>query len=211
MNIFVTDESPQKAANNLDDKRVVKMILETTQLLCTAVNLNGGKSPYKSTHVNHPSSVWARQSNTNYTWLRHHGIQLCIRYTEIYERSHKCFPMLLDLADGEKHIPTGDLTPFANCTTNKEKGINYKHIENTVDAYRLYLVNRWNTDKKKPTWRGFDPKVATKLSMMYPEWLTIDNNGLFLYKGKEYKTLFGGYNENNKNANTGVNSYVTAE
>ncbi len=43
MNIFVSDENPEKAAKNLDDKRVIKMILESTQLLCTAVNIHNDR------------------------------------------------------------------------------------------------------------------------------------------------------------------------
>ena len=34
MNIFVLDENPQIAAQMHNDKHVVKMILETAQLLC---------------------------------------------------------------------------------------------------------------------------------------------------------------------------------
>ena len=48
MNIFVLDRSPQAAAQMQCDRHVVKMVLESAQMLCTAVNLLGGESPYLS-------------------------------------------------------------------------------------------------------------------------------------------------------------------
>lgn len=61
MNIFYLDKDPKLCAQYHCDKHVVKMILESAQLLCTAVNEAAGKevAPYKSTHVNHPCSIWS--------------------------------------------------------------------------------------------------------------------------------------------------------
>ena len=66
MNIFATNSDPALAAKFLDDKRVVKMCLESAQLLCTAVIECGGEAPYKSIHKNHPCSIWVRKSRSNY-------------------------------------------------------------------------------------------------------------------------------------------------
>ena len=59
MNIFYLDKDPQQAAKYHCDKHVVKMILESAQMLCTVVNeISGGQvTPYKSTHKNHPCKI----------------------------------------------------------------------------------------------------------------------------------------------------------
>ena len=56
MNIFVLSKNPQIAAHLHCDKHVVKMILETAQLLYSAHPVIPGG--YKRTHVNHPCAVW---------------------------------------------------------------------------------------------------------------------------------------------------------
>ena len=118
MNIFYIDKDPVQAAQWMVDKHVVKMILESAQLLSTAhrvldgelvdgikVNLETGKSRktkayvlhdnrdsvlYSATHVNHPSAVWCRKSVENYTWLVEHFFALCEEYTHRYGKKHKC-------------------------------------------------------------------------------------------------------------------------
>jgi phage-related protein len=71
MNIFILDKDPKKIAMYHNDKHVVKMIVETAQLLCTAHHVSGtnGDIPYRKTHQNHPCSIWARESIENYNWL----------------------------------------------------------------------------------------------------------------------------------------------
>ena len=68
MNIFVVDIDPSKAAQSLCDKHVVKMVLETAQILST---ISGG--PYRPTHANHPCVLWAGATKRNYLWLVEHG------------------------------------------------------------------------------------------------------------------------------------------
>jgi hypothetical protein len=154
VNIFVTSDCPVECAKNLDDKRVVKMVLETAQMLCTALNLANQKTPYKSTHANHPSNMWARSTRSNWVWLWNHGVALCSEYTSRYGRVHKCESVIKSLFKLKAFIPEGPLTPFANCAANKSIGVDYKHVKNTTLAYQLYLNDRWKADKRKPTWYG---------------------------------------------------------
>jgi len=74
MNIFYLHHNPYKAATFFYDKHKVKMILECAQMLCTAhhVHDNGDNVPYKKAHLNHPSTIWARSSRSNYYWLYEH-------------------------------------------------------------------------------------------------------------------------------------------
>lgn len=91
MNIFYIHTSPHISAQAMSDKHVVKMILESAQLLSTAHHLlKSDNAPllYKPTHSKHPSAVWVRQSKAHYEWLYNHFISLCMEYTKRYGKVH---------------------------------------------------------------------------------------------------------------------------
>ena len=90
MNIFYLDRDPYKAASHFYDKHKVKMILESAQMLCTAHHVYGNPDdvPYRQAHLNHPSTIWARQSRRNYYWLYEHMIALGQEYTKRYGKIH---------------------------------------------------------------------------------------------------------------------------
>ena len=91
MNIFILDTNPRKCAEYHNDKHVVKMILETAQLLCGVhwITQSTYEIPYKLSHKNHPCSIWARECIENYNWLCELGIELCEEYTYRYGKRHK--------------------------------------------------------------------------------------------------------------------------
>jgi len=91
MNIFYLDKDPYKAASYFYDKHKVKMILESAQMLCTAHHVYGNPDdvPYRQAHLNHPSTIWARESRPNYYWLYEHMIALGQEYTKRYGKIHK--------------------------------------------------------------------------------------------------------------------------
>ena len=74
MNIFYLHSNPAKAARLQYNKHVVKMILESAQMLCTAHHelLDDPEVPYKPAHINHPSTIWTRECAANYSWLYEH-------------------------------------------------------------------------------------------------------------------------------------------
>ncbi len=80
MNIFVLDEDIEQCAQYHCDQHVVKMILESVQMLCTALNKKGFVTPYKSTHVNHPCVLWVEESFDNFLWLKKLAIELNTEY-----------------------------------------------------------------------------------------------------------------------------------
>lgn len=143
MNIFVTDKCPYKSAKRLDNKRVIKMALESTQLLCTALYHHGIPTPYKPTHANHPCSVWARISRSNWLWLYEHAIALCREYELRYGKKHKCLAILSLIKGYEIVIDDFGLTEFANVTPYKG---------NVHTAYLQLLNDKWDSDKREPTW-----------------------------------------------------------
>ena len=93
MNIFYLHKDPVIAARVQYNKHVVKMILESAQMLCTAHHCYGDAEqrlnvPYKQAHLNHPSTVWARKSRSTYRWLYLHMIALGDEYTKRYGKTH---------------------------------------------------------------------------------------------------------------------------
>lgn len=70
MNIFALDQCPVKSAQLLNDKHVVKMCLESAQILCTVHRGFGLDAPYRPTHKRHPCMLWVAESHGNYIWLR---------------------------------------------------------------------------------------------------------------------------------------------
>ena len=89
MNIFYLAKCPYKAAELQYNKHVVKMILESAQMLCTAHHhyaekheINADYIPYKKAHYNHPSTIWCRQNKNHYRWLYNHMTRGVVELSE---------------------------------------------------------------------------------------------------------------------------------
>lgn len=154
MNIFVTDEDPVRAAINLDDKRLVKMVLETSQLLSTALHNLGywTQGLYRPTHANHPCTLWAGESEGNFDWLVRHGHGLAVEYAYRFGKTHKSRDVIALAQDQARLVPfdTLDMTPFKNCTDIKRPG-------DIVEIYREYMRSKWDKDLN-PRWtKCFEP------------------------------------------------------
>lgn len=148
MNIFVLDYHPRKAAEYHCDKHVVKMILETAQILSTAHDHfeTGVSGLYKPTHKNHPCSVWARQSRENYIWTLNLGKWLLYEYEKRYGRVHKTSEVMDRLTQVPKSLEYHKLTPFAQAMPE------IYQREDAVEAYRAYYIGdkapicKWKTE-----------------------------------------------------------------
>jgi len=159
MNIFAVEKCPHKAAQALPDKLVVKMPLESAQMLCTAHRVLSGdeycdeRGMYKTAHINHPCSIWTRTSDANYYWLFEHFAALCEEYTKRYNKVHlsqtKLFDALLELPLNIKH---GKLTKFALAMPDQ-----YKEPDDHILSYRQYMIAEkeyalWAKGTPKPRW-----------------------------------------------------------
>ena len=90
MNIFITDYDPSVSAKNLCDKHVVKMILESAQILSTAIQKDQLiVGLYKPTHKHHPCVKAVIENEANKIWLVHHLNALLQEYTFRYGKIHK--------------------------------------------------------------------------------------------------------------------------
>ena len=150
LNIFVLDLNPELAAQYHCDKHVVKMILETTQLLCNAHHINGINPAvetilYKKTHINNPCTKWVKNSSGNYKWLTILGQELCKEYTKRYGKVHKCQSKIEQLSIYYPlFFPNTELTEFVQVMPER-----YKHAD-VVIAYRnLYRYEKANILKYK--------------------------------------------------------------
>ena len=164
MNIFVTDPDPVKSAQVLPDKHIVKMPLETCQMLSIVASdkwghgygvlpkLNG--EPYKTekgAFRNHPCTVWAQ---TYFRWLIEHGLALCAEYTYRYGKTHSCQYTIecADIIFPDSPTPT----EFVRAMYDRIK------FDNTIDtftAYKRYIASKpWvcynylRKPDRKPEW-----------------------------------------------------------
>lgn len=151
MNIFVLSEDPEEAARMQCDRHILKMILESGQMLCAAHE--PGEAPWKRTHYNHPCTVWTRTSTENYKWLAAHGLTLCDEYTKRYGKVHRAESVLVWCAENiPKNVPVGNLTPFAVAIKDPK----YR-LGDVVASYRAYYLGEKSRFAK---WRHGNP----------PEW-----------------------------------------
>ena len=160
MNIFFLHINPEECAKMHINKHVVKMILESIQLLCSAHHLYpSGKEIkiMKLTHKNHPSAIWTGESLSNYNWLLDLTKELCKEYTYRYGKHHKCEEEYLQtLSDVKPDIPDIGLTPPRQAMPEIYK-INSESIDDAIEAYRNYYFFEKNhmfvwKDRDVPEW-----------------------------------------------------------
>jgi hypothetical protein len=152
MNIFFLDFDVKKCAEYHCDKHVVKMILETAQLLCSAHHVTGGSAPYKLSHKNHPCSIWVRSSLSNYLYLCELGLKLGEEYTHRYGKKHKSVEVIEWCLVNRPNIHDVDFTspPLA-------MGDEYKIGNDVIESYRNYYkgakskIVSWK-NREKPFW-----------------------------------------------------------
>jgi hypothetical protein len=152
LNIFLLDYDIERCAEYHCDQHVVKMILESVQMLCTALNKMGLKTPYKSTHTNHPCVLWVGDSFDNFLWLKDLILQLNDEYLYRFDKqkNHRSIDVLQSIS-GYRYAYRG-LTPFAQAMPTE-----YKVPGDAVAAYRRFYIAekqsfaRW-TRREKPEW-----------------------------------------------------------
>ena len=162
MNIFYFNECPVESAQAQPDKMLVKMPLETAQMLCTAHReLDGNEYAdeqglYKRAYWNHPCTIWARESSANYFWLYKHFLALGREYTFRYGKIHKSVDKLSRaLFKQPDNISRIGMTTLAQAMPDE-----YKHDDPTV-AYRDYVIHekhyaKWEQGRDKPEWWSHD-------------------------------------------------------
>ena len=155
MNIFVTDRCPVQSARNLPDKHIVKMPLETCQMLAIIYSdwyYGVGKlykkdgTPYRTAHGafrKHPCTIWAAEDKYNLAWLIEHGLALCFEYTARYNKVHTCQDVIYQAEAIYHKCFGGDTTDAAtyvrDFTRAMPEDIKYDTTIDTIEAYKRYL------------------------------------------------------------------------
>jgi hypothetical protein len=162
VNIFFLSNDAYESAKMQCDKHVVKMILESAQILSTTHRIIDGNESgvlpdyrneefYRITHKNHPSVIWARKSVSNHNWLVDHFDGLLQEYTHRYKKKHKTGRLLYDLQSPPSGLTDWDWTTPPCCMPDEYK------ISSYVDNYREYYrkakrhLHKW-TNRDPPDW-----------------------------------------------------------
>lgn len=164
MNIFALSPVPEIAAKWHCDAHVVKMILESAQMLSTAHRvLDGeeGKRPstsgkrmsrywrlsddrentlYKAVHMKHPCTLWTMESRLNYKWHYKLFEELCKEYTYRYGKIHASENKLLNiLKDVPKNIKKSYMTPWALAMGSNPECMNY---DDPIGSYQAFYQTK---------------------------------------------------------------------
>ena len=133
MNIFVLDRDIDLCAQYHCDQHVSKMILESVQIMCTALNKRGMETPYRSTHAMHPGVLWTQSSYANFCWLGNLARALNSEYKFRYgrDKDHASIRVLDDIE--RLSFESTGLTEFAQAMPEQ-----YKVPGDAVSAYRTF-------------------------------------------------------------------------
>ena len=134
MNIFIVHGDHTICAQWHCNKHVVKMPLETTQMLSTVHHRYSNDGPFLPVHQKHPCTLWAGQTIENYRWLWRLGIALCKEYTYRYEKTHACERILAMLRCPPVELQARGFTKPAQAMPDE-----YKHSD-TLMAYQNYYI-----------------------------------------------------------------------
>ena len=158
MNIFYFYDCPKLSAKAQPDKMLVKMPLETAQMLCTAHRVLDGDEYaeltglYKTAYKNHPCTIWVRESIANYAWLYAHFYALNEEYKYRYGRDHSSYTKLAEpLARPPMNIPQVEQTPIRLAMPDQYKS------DDPIESYRNYCIHekhyaKWEKGRDKPEW-----------------------------------------------------------
>jgi hypothetical protein len=158
MNIFLLDTDTRKCAQYHCDKHVVKMILETAQLLCGVHHMTDqvtDQVPYKLSHKNHPCAIWSRESLSNYLYLCDLGLELCKEYTYRYGKRHKSQDVIEWCVTNKPNVCDKEFTEPARAMPNEYK------VDSVVESYRNYYI-------------GEKSKIAVWKNREIPEWFKME-------------------------------------
>ena len=148
MNLFHLHKDPVTIARYHCDKHVVKMVLETAQMLCSAYRKhflfddeNEYYKLYKVAHPKHPMTLWVGQTFGNFIFTFDLLKALSDEYTFRYGKTHASYTIYELLRD--KYVYwnelSGGFTEPPQCMPDQYKNADY------ITAYRNYYKG-----EKKP-------------------------------------------------------------
>ena len=203
MNIFILHDNPRIAAQMHCDKHVPKMIIEHAQMMASAYystigisrkiefpenqdrinelfqgwprkHPDGSDFPYSISHVNHPCTIWTRESLSNFYWLLDCTKALCEEFTYRYKGKHSVESIVDWMYENPPYLPDTGLTPFAQALPDCFKN------EDAIKAYRRYYAFKttymkvnWKLEERIPHWWRMD-HLSSSIDLyraFNPEWI----------------------------------------
>lgn len=157
MNIFYTSDDPVQAARDLCDQHVNKMIVESAQMMSTAIRrhapeLNYGIIKiYKPAYQRHPCTIWAGDSREHFLWLHSHATAIYLEFRKRYKNDHKTGRMLPLLKACDFLVPSIGFSEPPMCMGDQFK------TNCTVTSYQKFITHdkpfaTWNRGTAKPSW-----------------------------------------------------------
>ena len=158
MNIFFLDKTPELSAKMLCDKHVPKMVLESAQMLSTAVHQHQGDinldNLYKKAYPNHPMTKWVGFNRDCFRWALENALHIGAEYLRRFGKRHKSMNIIHAIYDNNyiDDIPDGFFKEPPQCMPDEYKDKDY------VVAYRRYYVGekkyfaKWEKGRSQPEW-----------------------------------------------------------
>ena len=157
MNIFFLDRDPYKAALALCDKHVPKMLLESAQMLSTAVQANAEKKfddLYKPAYPKHPMTIWVGFNRDCFRWALENAVYINHQYEQRFNKGHKSFRVIETIYNNNyiDDISNGFFKEPPQCMPDEYKDKDY------ITAYRKYYQGakayfaKWEKGVFAPEW-----------------------------------------------------------
>lgn len=161
MNLYTISDNPVLCIQSLDDFLLTRTIVESAQLLSTAIQENEAikvkpEGIYKSFNPSETHNVWIRESKYNYKWVFLYFIEGLKEFKRRTGKNHKAWDVSRNLMEYETYFPDIPMTPFPR--KFKKELSQYDELMNmkdTFEAYRNYLNIRWDemiTEGREPSW-----------------------------------------------------------
>jgi len=182
MDIFILHENPKEAAIMHCERHILKMIIEHTQMLAAAYyhtigisrkkeiaenqekvsqlfkgfprkDEDGNDKPYAITHVNHPCTVWTRESLTNFNWLLDCTKYMCEEFTYRYGGKHSVEFIIDWMYENPPNLKDIGLTEFAQAMPDVYKSDSATEAYRKYYAYKTtYMKVNWKLEERIPNW-----------------------------------------------------------
>lgn len=164
MNLFVTDVDPTIAGTHLDDKRLGSALREACQMMSVAVKFSDpnfdeiehcgpGKVTWGAGYVNHPVTIWVRETSANWEWTWHYAMSVAREYFHRYGKHHAAAPRVDYLWQFRSCLPAGSLLPFQNSARNEGRNLDFTYLP-VPYSYHEYLKVRWKLDVRPVTFKN---------------------------------------------------------
>lgn len=161
MNLFTTSDNTKFCVQSLDDVLLRKTIVESAQMLSTAILLNDKikikpENIYKKYNANEEHNVWVRTNKSNYKWTLMYLIDALMEYNYRFNKNHETWNVAQILTQYENNFEEGEMTDFPRKFNQSYENYDYlMNIKNTFQAYKEYLNTKWKVETKKgnvPMW-----------------------------------------------------------